>query len=42
MTTLTATRATPLLRRIGKATFAFFFIKGLLWLAAPFVFLWIT
>ena len=31
-----------LLRRLGKATFAFFLIKGLLWLAAPFVFLWIV
>lgn len=27
-------------RRIGVAGFAFFLIKGLLWLAAPFVFAW--
>ncbi len=27
-------------RRLGIATFAFFLAKGLLWLAAPFVFLW--
>ncbi len=30
------------LRRMGAAAFAFFFLKGLLWIAAPFVFLWLT
>ena len=29
-----------LLRRLGAASFVFFFAKGLLWLIAPFVFLW--
>jgi hypothetical protein len=27
-------------RRLGKAAFVFFLVKGLLWLAAPLVFLW--
>jgi len=40
MTTLTLTR-NPALRRIGTAAFVFFLVKGLLWLAAPFVFLWL-
>ena len=30
------------MRRLGAAAFAFFFIKGMLWIAAPFVFLWLT
>ncbi|HSD70763.1 MAG TPA: hypothetical protein VLB07_14485 [Woeseiaceae bacterium] len=30
------------LRRIGAAGFAFFLVKGLLWLAAPFIFLMFT
>ena len=28
-----------LLRRVGAVGFTFFLVKGLLWLAAPFVFL---
>ena len=31
---------TTVLRRLGKFGFAFFLAKGLLWLAAPFVFVW--
>ncbi len=30
------------LGRLGMAGFAFFFVKGLLWLIAPFVFYWLT
>ncbi len=30
------------MRRMGIATFLFFLVKGLLWLAAPFVFLWLA
>ena len=30
----------PLFQRIGAASFVFFLVKGLLWLIAPFVFLW--
>ena len=30
------------LERLGMAGFAFFFIKGLLWLIAPFLFYWFT
>jgi hypothetical protein len=41
MTTLTLA-CHPALRRIGTAAFVFFLVKGLLWLAAPFVFWWIT
>ena len=41
MTALTLSRI-PALRRIGTAAFAFFLVKGLLWLAAPFVFLWLS
>lgn len=33
-------RNPALLRRMGKAAFVFFLVKGLLWLAAPIVFLW--
>lgn len=32
----------PWLGRMGAAAFLFFLAKGLLWLAAPFVFLLIT
>jgi len=35
----TSTRA-GLWRRIGAVGLAFFLIKGMLWLAAPFVFIW--
>lgn len=31
-----------LLRRMGAAAFMFFLVKGLLWLAAPLLFLWIA
>ena len=30
------------LERLGMAGFAFFFLKGLLWLIAPFLFYWFT
>ncbi len=43
MTTITTReRPAPIsyLRRMGAAAFLFFLVKGLLWLAAPFVFLW--
>ena len=30
------------LERLGMAGFTFFFIKGLLWLIAPFLFYWFT
>ena len=30
------------MRRMGAAAFLFFLVKGLLWLAAPFVFLWLA
>ena len=42
MSTFVINRGTPLLRRMGAAAFVFFFVKGLLWLAAPFVFMWIA
>jgi hypothetical protein len=29
-----------LFRKFGMAGFAFFFIKGMLWVLAPFVFAW--
>lgn len=35
-------RRSAALRRIGAAGIAFFLVKGLLWLAAPFVFLMFT
>lgn len=35
-----AARHNHLLRRVGIAGFTFFLIKGLLWLAAPFIFMW--
>ncbi|MGA8203515.1 MAG: hypothetical protein WB812_03295 [Woeseiaceae bacterium] len=31
-----------LVRRMGKAALIFFLVKGLLWLAAPLVFLWVA
>lgn len=34
-------RRPDIFRRIGVAGFAFFLIKGVLWLAAPFVFAWL-
>ena len=38
MTTMSLSDAKPAMRRLGAAAFAFFLLKGLLWLAAPFVF----
>ena len=38
----TLARYPVLVRRMGKAALIFFLIKGLLWLAAPLVFLWAT
>ncbi len=32
----------PVLRRLGAAAFLFFLVKGLLWIAAPFIFLWLA
>ena len=29
-----------LMRRLGATVFTFFLVKGLLWLIAPFIFLW--
>ena len=40
MMTLNASR--PLVRRLGTAAFLIFFVKGLLWIAAPFLFLWLA
>ena len=40
MNALTESRFYPLFQRIGAASFVFFLVKGLLWLLAPFVFLW--
>ena len=34
--------ASPMWRRLGAAGFVFFFVKGMLWLLAPFVFLWLS
>ncbi len=39
MNLFTDAQRLALLRRIGTAAFLFFLVKGLLWLAAPFVFL---
>jgi len=33
-------RRPALLRRFGVAAFLFFLVKGLLWVAAPLVFVW--
>ena len=42
MTSMSFAAGKPAIRRLGAAAFAFFFLKGLLWLAAPFLFLWFT
>ena len=42
MNTATISKSNTVMRRMGIAAFAFFFVKGLLWIAAPFVFLWLT
>jgi len=31
-----------ILRRMGTTAFLFFLVKGLMWLAAPFLFMWIA
>lgn len=40
MSPLSEAQHFTILRRFGTAAFLFFFVKGMLWLAAPFVFLW--
>jgi hypothetical protein len=35
-----ATRHPAIFRKLGWAGFAFFFVKGMLWVLAPFVFAW--
>ena len=40
MTTMNLLTANPVIRRLGAAAFAFFLLKGILWLLAPFLFLW--
>jgi hypothetical protein len=40
MNAFTNYRYYTLFQRVGAASFAFFLVKGLLWLIAPFVFLW--
>ncbi len=40
MTVDVASTFSNLLHKFGLAGFAFFFIKGILWLVAPFVFVW--
>jgi hypothetical protein len=30
------------MQRLGAASFCFFLVKGLLWMLAPFVFMWFT
>ena len=42
MTTASMNGPRALLRRMGTAAFLFFLVKGLMWLAAPFLFLWIN
>ena len=39
MNLLTDFRHFTMLRRLGEAAFVFFLIKGLLWLAAPLIFI---
>ena len=40
MSALIALKNNDLVRRFGLAGFTFFLVKGLLWLAAPFLFMW--
>jgi hypothetical protein len=40
MSIMTLSESRPVMRRLGAAAFLFFLVKGLLWLAAPFVFFW--
>jgi hypothetical protein len=39
---MTLAESRPLVRRLGTAAFLFFLVKGLLWIAAPFLFLWLA
>ncbi|MGI9265599.1 MAG: hypothetical protein ACR2QU_11775 [Gammaproteobacteria bacterium] len=41
MTSAVANNFSDLLRKFGVAGFAFFFIKGILWLVAPLVIAWL-
>ncbi|MGI9205220.1 MAG: hypothetical protein ACR2Q3_14490 [Woeseiaceae bacterium] len=40
MTTDVANQYSSIIRKFGIAGFAFFLIKGLLWLIVPFMFAW--
>ena len=42
MSSITITNKQSLLRKMGMAAFTFFLVKGLLWMAAPFFFLWLA
>lgn len=42
MKTIASRRHLVLMQKLGTAAFLFFLVKGLLWLAAPFFFLWIV
>ena len=38
----TSAKLPLLLRRMGAVTFLFFLVKGLLWLAIPTLYLWVS
>jgi hypothetical protein len=38
----TSAKLPDFLHRMGAATFLFFLIKGLLWLAVPMLYLWVS
>ncbi len=42
MNMINTLKGSAAVRRMGAAAFAFFLVKGLLWVAAPFVFLWMA
>ena len=42
MDTASLPAAISVIRRLGVAAFLFFLIKGMLWLAAPLVFIWLV
>ena len=42
MNTASSPASLALVRRLGVAAFLFFLIKGILWLAAPLVFIWLV
>ena len=42
MTTASLFTPRTLVRRLGAAAFLFFLIKGILWLAAPLIFIWLV